>query len=107
MTTSLTHPATDPACPVYTIETIAALFGVKVDTAREYSYRSDFPQPRALGARNLWEREEVLAWFSALPRRPRRVVANELPAPVANETPTPASAPMPKTYRRRSTRRAS
>jgi Helix-turn-helix domain len=53
---------------VYTIEHVAALFHVKVDSAREYTYRKDFPLAHQLGARLLWDREEILAWFRALPR---------------------------------------
>jgi len=54
--------------PVYTIETVAKLFHVSVDTARQYSYRDDFPAAYALGSRLLWDREDVLAWFRSLPR---------------------------------------
>jgi hypothetical protein len=43
-----------------------------VDTAREYTYRADFPAPKAPFARNLWARAEVLAWFDRLPTRDRR-----------------------------------
>lgn len=57
--------------PVFTIEHIAALFHVSVDRAREYTYRDDFPASFDLGARNLWDREEVLTWFRTLPRRTR------------------------------------
>jgi hypothetical protein len=38
---------------VYTIEHVAALFHVKVDSAREYTYRKDFPSAHQLGARLL------------------------------------------------------
>jgi hypothetical protein len=53
---------------VYTIEHVAALFHVKVDSAREYTYRQDFPPAHQLGARLLWDRDEVLSWFRFLPR---------------------------------------
>jgi Helix-turn-helix domain len=53
---------------VYTIEHVAALFHVKVDSAREYTYRKDFPPAHQLGARLLWDRDEILSWFRALPR---------------------------------------
>jgi hypothetical protein len=53
---------------VYTIEHVAALFHVKVDSAREYTYCPDFPPAHQLGARLLWDREEILAWFRSLPR---------------------------------------
>jgi hypothetical protein len=35
---------------------------VTVDAAWEYTYRADFP-----GARLLWDREDILAGFRALP----------------------------------------
>lgn len=90
----------DPSCPIYTIETIALIFSVKVDTAREYTYRSDFPAPRALGARNLWSREEVLTWFASLPRR-TKTHPTSLPQPVVDEE-TPPPTAEPKRYQRRS-----
>jgi predicted DNA-binding transcriptional regulator AlpA len=59
----------DLADPVFTIQHVAALLHVSVDTAREYTYRDDFPAAAWLGARLLWDREEVLAWFRGLPRQ--------------------------------------
>jgi hypothetical protein len=53
---------------VYTIEHVATLFHVKVDFAREYTYRKDFPPAHQLGARLLSDRDEILSWFRALPR---------------------------------------
>jgi predicted DNA-binding transcriptional regulator AlpA len=53
---------------VFTIQHVAALFHVKVDSAREYTYRQDFPPAHQLGARLLWDRDEILAWFRSLPR---------------------------------------
>jgi hypothetical protein len=38
-----------------------------VDTAREYTHRADFPAAKGGFARNLWLREQVLAWFAAQP----------------------------------------
>jgi hypothetical protein len=61
----------DLSVPIWTIEHVAAAFHLEVDTAREYTYREDFPRPRAGFSRNLWTREEVLAWFTALPGKPR------------------------------------
>jgi len=85
--------------PVYTIETVAALLHVSVDTARQYSYRADFPAARELGARLLWDREELLAWFRALPRRTaadrRRAATPEAPAPAV------AAGATARPYRRR------
>jgi hypothetical protein len=64
----------DPQDPIYTIEHVAAMLHVKVDTAPEYSYRADFPPAHQLGARLLWDREQILVWFRSLPppdpRRP-------------------------------------
>ena len=61
----------DLSVPIWTIEHVAAAFHLEVDTAREYTYRADFPRPRAGFSRHLWNREEVLAWFTALPGKPR------------------------------------
>jgi len=64
---SMTANAADTQDPVYTIEYVAALFHVKVDTARDYMYRTDFPPAHQLGARLLWDREQILVWFRSLP----------------------------------------
>ncbi|TQL60137.1 helix-turn-helix protein [Oryzihumus leptocrescens] len=89
----------DLSDPIYTIETVAALLHVSIDTARQYSYRADFPAARELGARLLWDREELLAWFRALPRRTaadrRRAAAPEAPAPAV------ADGTLARPYRRR------
>ena len=61
----------DLSVPIWTIEHVAAAFHLEVDTAREYTYRTDFPRPRAGFSRNLWTRQEVLDWFAGLPPRPR------------------------------------
>lgn len=61
----------DLSDPIWAIEHLATAFGVEVDTAREYSYHADFPAPKALFAKNLWARTEVLAWFDRLPGRNR------------------------------------
>lgn len=86
-----TNPALTPVDihdPVYTIEHVAALFHIKVDTAREYTYRTDFPAAYQLGARLLWDREQILVWFRSLPRltiadRRRAASAPAADAPVA------------------------
>ena len=62
----------DLQAPIWTIEHVAAALHASVDTAREYTYRTDSPAPKAPFARNLWTREEVLAWFDRLPTRDRR-----------------------------------
>ena len=61
----------DLSVPIWTIEHVAAAFHLSVDAAREYTYRTDFPRPRAGFARNLWTRQEVLNWFTALQPKPR------------------------------------
>lgn len=61
----------DLQVPIWTIEHLAAALHASVDTAREYTYRADFPA-KAPFARNLWTREAVLAWFDQLPTRDRR-----------------------------------
>lgn len=82
---------------LYTIEHVAALFHVKVDSAREYTYRKDFPPAHQLGARLLSDREEILVWFPALHRptggaRP----GGRRPAGPAGCTYLPVPAPPPK-----------
>ena len=51
MTTTNALSRADLLDPVFTIEHVAALFHVSVDTAREYTYRRDFPAAHLLGAR--------------------------------------------------------
>jgi hypothetical protein len=61
----------DLSVPIWTIEHVAAAFHLSVDAAREYTYRTDFPRPRAGFSRHLWTRQEVLDWFAALAPKPR------------------------------------
>ncbi|MCL8251719.1 hypothetical protein AERO_10020 [Aeromicrobium fastidiosum] len=61
----------DLNAPIWAIDHLAAALGVTVDTAREHTYSSSFPAARAGFARNLWLRDEVLAWFSGLPAADR------------------------------------
>lgn len=75
--------ALSPTDPIWTIEHVAGVLRVATDTAREYTYRADFPAPRVLGARNLWLREDVLAWFDKLPVRARRQEPVERPAAIS------------------------
>lgn len=58
----------DLTVPPRTIDHVAVAFFISVDTAREYTYRHDFPAPTAFCARNLWAREDVFGWFVQLPR---------------------------------------
>jgi hypothetical protein len=72
----------DLSVPIWTIEHVAAALRLSVDTAREYTYTPAFPAARAGFARHLWLREEVLAWFAALPAaEPRRAAAGTCSAP--------------------------
>jgi hypothetical protein len=65
-----------------------------VDTAREYTYREDFPRPRAGFAKHLWTRAEVLDWFAEL--APSRV-AEPPSVPLPSPRPRPARpAPDPR-----------
>lgn len=57
--------------PIWTIHHVAAAFHLSVDTAREYTYRSDFPAPKDSFAKNIWAAKEVLDWFDNLPTRSR------------------------------------
>jgi hypothetical protein len=61
----------DLSVPIWTIEHVAAACHLSVDAAREYTYRADFPRPRAGFSRNLWTRQEVLDWFAGLAPKPR------------------------------------
>jgi predicted DNA-binding transcriptional regulator AlpA len=93
----------DTQDPVYTIEHVAALFHVMVDTAREYTYRTDFPAAYQLGARLLWDREDILAWFRSLPRltlADRRRAGSALAA----DAPAAPRAARATTYQRRAGR---
>ena len=82
----------DLQVPIWTIEHVAAALHASVDTAREYTYRTDFPAPKAPFARNLWARAEVLAWFDQLPTRDRRSTrAVTITTKVANLKPTKTS----------------
>lgn len=90
----------DLAVPIWTIDHVAAGLHLSVDAAREYTYRPDFPRPRAGFSKNLWTRTEVLDWFAGLPLKPRgragkgtvstATVARTAPRPAGTR---PASAP--------------
>jgi hypothetical protein len=89
--------------PIYTIEHVAAMFHVKVDTAREYSYRADFPPARQLGARLLWDREQILVWFRSLPPLTLADRRRAGSAAAADAVAVPRAA-RASTYRRRAAR---
>jgi hypothetical protein len=83
--------------PIWTIHHVAAALPLKEDTAREYTYTPAFPAARAGFSRNLWLREDVLAWFAGLPaaeagglRRRARGTATAAPAPSAPEVAQPS-----------------
>ena len=44
----------DMTLPTWTINHVAVFLHMGVDTAREHTYRSDFPAPKAPFAKNLW-----------------------------------------------------
>jgi hypothetical protein len=99
----------DLSVPIWTIEHVAAALHLEVDTAREYTYREDFPRPRAGFAKNLWTRAEVLDWFAELAPKPRgratvstAAVVRTAPRPAGTR---PASAPAGTQSRRRPDRR--
>ena len=65
MTTKNTPPSPVPfelADPLWAIEQLARLFKLEVDTTRELTYRTDFPDPIKVGRRWLWFPAEVLTW---------------------------------------------
>ena len=101
MTTTNALSRPDLLDPVFTIQHVAALFHVSVDTAREYTYRGDFPAARLLGARNLWDREEILAWFRALPPRAKADRTEGPVDAVVTDPATDVKAKGPKPYKRR------
>jgi hypothetical protein len=76
------------------LEHLDRLFLVEVDTAREFTYRDDFPQPIKVGRRWFWFPEEVLAWTR---QQPRFSVAQRKRTPA----PAPAPAAAHSTYTRR------
>jgi len=59
---------TDLSAPLWTVEHLAALFYMTPDSAREYTYRADFPGGVKIGRRYLWVPTEVLVWVEAQPR---------------------------------------
>jgi hypothetical protein len=101
--------------PIWTIEHVAAALHTSVDTAREHTYCTGFPAPKTPFAKNLWEREAVLAWFAGLPTRDRRSTkhvknttkaGHHKPAERTAPQPTgvPATKPTLKSYKPRSPR---
>ncbi len=76
--------------PAYAIEHLARIFRVEVDTAREFTYRTDFPQPIKMGRRFLWFAEEVQLWARKQPRfsveqRKRNSPTADVPPAAASE----------------------
>lgn len=66
-TTTSTHEH-DLSSPFWTVKHIAQAFSITPPTAREYSRRYDFPAARTVAGRDLlWARQEIEAWFLALP----------------------------------------
>jgi hypothetical protein len=98
----------DLNAPIWAIDHIAVIFGVGVDRAHKLTRSHDFPAPRAGFSRNLWLREEVLAWFIGLPaadrsrsvRRKHGVAHTTAPA-LADKTTRPEKMPKPHMPRKR------
>lgn len=83
--TAAPTPAPQSA-PLFTVEDLAQLFHLEVDSVREFTYRSDFPQPIKIGRRWLWFPDEVLTWTRQQPRfsvadRKRNSTQKETAAP--------------------------
>lgn len=85
--------APDLTDPMFAIEHLARLLYVEVDTAREFTYRDDFPKPIKIGRRWLWFPDEVLGWAR---KQPRYSVDQR------KRTPAPVVAPT-RSYKRRTT----
>lgn len=84
-----------PDNPIWTIENLAFVFHLEVDSAREVTYRDGFPGAVKVGRRWTWDREDVLAWYRQQPKHSpaaRRRAGTEAPA---------ALAPASKPYKRR------
>jgi hypothetical protein len=62
----------DLSAPIWTIHHVARALHLSVDRARELTYTAGFPAPRSGFSRNLWLRQDVLAWFEKLPAGERR-----------------------------------
>lgn len=98
-------PRIDLTDPVWTIQHLSACLHVSVDTAREYTYREDFPGSHFLGARLLWDREDVLSWFRCLPSQTAADRRRRETGPAAPATGTAPVLRPAGTYRPRSSRR--
>lgn len=83
--------------PIWTIDHVSAALHVSVDTAREYTYRTDFPRPKAPFHAHLWCREAVLAWFRSLPDKPQTERRQALPTPAPSGADVPQGTPPART----------
>jgi hypothetical protein len=83
----------DLNAPIWGIDHLAAALGLSTDTAREKTYSATFPAPKAGFSSNLWLREDVLAWFAALPTadRSRATRRRSNTAPTAQAASIPAA----------------
>ncbi|KAA1423554.1 hypothetical protein FE697_008120 [Mumia zhuanghuii] len=82
----------DLNAPIWGIHHLADALGLSADRAREHTYSPAFPAPKAGFASNLWLREDVLAWFAALPTTDRVRPAGRRNHPLVSK-PAPAPAP--------------
>lgn len=101
-TTTPALSAPDLTDPLFAIEHLARLFFVEVDTAREYTYRADFPQPIKVGRRWLWLPDEVMGWT----RKQPRFTVDQRKRGAAPVTPAAQSAVPHSNYKPRKSRRA-
>jgi len=94
MSTTTTPPSPFPfefTDPLWAIEHLARLCRVEVDTARELTYRTDFPTPIKIGRRWLWFPAEVLAWTA----EQKRYTTGERKRGAGEPAAEPAPAPTP------------
>lgn len=100
-TASSSAQSFDLADPLFAIQHLARVFRLEVDTARDLTYREDFPQPIKIGRRWLWFPDEVLAWsrkqkrYSVTECKRNTVAADPTPTPQAIK-PYRARAPKPE-----------
>jgi hypothetical protein len=102
----------DLNAPIWAIDHLAEVLGMSVDRAREHTYSPGFPAPRAGFSRNLWLRDEVLAWFAGLPAADRslptrRKAATKRPATAASPIPVADPTVKGRAYKQRAAKKVS
>jgi hypothetical protein len=95
----------DLSVPIWAIDHLSEALGVSIDTAREHTYSPSFPAARAGFARNVWLRDQVLAWFAGLPAadrsRPKRRKTTPKPTAPAVALPTADQTVKGRAHKRR------